>query len=387
MRRVVRIKALQGLYRYFNNKGVALEDIRQKVYDGLIEQPDFYNAEPLEKTGFRELLGVLLDEAFAQGVNVAELPENQKWLGLLAQKAVADWKNELEKEKERIRKAFQQDIANEIRVEVTFWRLLLDILNYTEEEERKKSESYLNKNPAQAYELKIMEHPFLKAIEEALNGKALAKVQPVLSWDIEFVARFYQNWLKELDEYIAYKEKQEVSPEEQAAIWKTLYRKLYKNPDFNEHFAESDLHWSENRILLEVRLKETYKNLVEGHTPIIQQDLEDDAEMNHFFDVLFLGSLETFEEDEQKVEKVVQNWNSDRVALVDKWIIHLSLTELRRFPHIPVKVTINEYLEIAKAYSTPNSSKFINGVIDKLASNLKQEGTLKKSARGLMDNK
>jgi N utilization substance protein B len=65
----------------------------------------------------------------------------------------------------------------------------------------------------------------------------------------------------------------------------------------------------------------------------------------------------------------------------------LGINEMRNFPHIPVKVTINEYLEIAKAYSTPGSSSFINGVIDKMAKILQKEGSIKKSAKGMLDNR
>jgi N utilization substance protein B len=60
---------------------------------------------------------------------------------------------------------------------------------------------------------------------------------------------------------------------------------------------------------------------------------------------------------------------------------------MRKFPHIPVKVTINEYLEIAKAYSTPGSAGFINGVVDKMSKRLQQAGKIRKSAKGMMDNK
>jgi len=72
MRRVIRIKAMQGLYAYYNNKTVNLEDIRQKVYDGLIENKNFYEADPKDKIGFQMLLPVLLDEAFESKLEVQE---------------------------------------------------------------------------------------------------------------------------------------------------------------------------------------------------------------------------------------------------------------------------------------------------------------------------
>ena len=147
------------------------------------------------------------------------------------------------------------------------------------------------------------------------------------------------------------------------------------------------MRWSENRILLEVSLKGTFKELCAGNVPVFEPKKEEEEEYASFFNTLFSSSLENFEVDEELMKAAITNWDADRVALLDKWIIHLSINEMRQFPHIPVKVTMNEYLEIAKAYSTPASAGFINGVVDKIATLMKAEGGLKKSARGLMDNR
>jgi N utilization substance protein B len=150
---------------------------------------------------------------------------------------------------------------------------------------------------------------------------------------------------------------------------------------------EIDLRWSENRILLEVSLKDTFRNLTAGEKPAFIRNEEENEEFARFFNLLFESCLENQEEDEKRLASVISNWNSDRVALLDKYIILLSINEMRKFPHIPVKVTMNEYLEIAKAYSTPGSSSFINGVVDRLAGIMQKDGTIKKSARGMMDNR
>jgi N utilization substance protein B len=204
---------------------------------------------------------------------------------------------------------------------------------------------------------------------------------------MELVQRLYTVLFRELPEYKVYKEKKEVTPEEEEEIWKVLYRKLFKSVPFNEVMSEKDLHWSENRILLEVSLKSTFKLLAGGEVPVFKRNDTEDEEYREFFNTLLDSSLENFEEDEKQMAETITNWDSDRVALLDKWIIHLSINEMRKFPHIPVKVTMNEYLEIAKAYSTPGSAGFINGVVDKLAAKMRASGTIRKSAKGLMDNK
>ena len=77
----------------------------------------------------------------------------------------------------------------------------------------------------------------------------------------------------------------------------------------------------------------------------------------------------------------------DRIALLDRILLKMALAEMINFPSIPIKVTINEYIELSKIYSTPKSKKFVNGLLDVLAADLQEQGRIKKSGRGLIDNK
>ena len=86
----------------------------------------------------------------------------------------------------------------------------------------------------------------------------------------------------------------------------------------------------------------------------------------------------------KEIELKTLNWDSERIANVDYVLLQMAISELKNFPSIPVKVTLNEYLEIAKEYSTPKSSIFINGILDKLVKEYEEAGTLKKVGRGLM---
>lgn len=387
MRRVIRIKAMQGLYAYFNNKEVNLADVRQKVYDGLIEEPNFYNSLPQEKLGYQKLLPVLLDEAFEQKLILAELPDNQQWLGRHALKTVSEWYNENEVVKKRILAELRQDLVQQNHTEILFWQVLSGLIQRVDDEEDRKQFKLLATEPSPEFELKILNHSFLPLLNEALHpakGKQPLGLKPL---ENDELLRLYQYLFKELPEYQTYKLKKEVTPADEEEIWKVLYRKLFRSEIFNEIMLDRDMHWSENRILLEVRLKETFKTLVGGQSPIFATDEEELEEYTRFFGVLFASSLENFDTDEGLIRATLKNWDPDRIALLDKYLIHLSLNEMRNFPHIPVKVTMNEYLEIAKAYSTPGSAGFINGVVDKLAKQLKEGGNIKKSARGLMDNR
>lgn len=88
---------------------------------------------------------------------------------------------------------------------------------------------------------------------------------------------------------------------------------------------------------------------------------------------------------DQKIKERVNNWEMDRIALIDKLLLRLGITELMFFPDIPPKVSINEVIEIAKDYSTTNSGKFINGILDAILTELKRTGKLNKAGRGLIE--
>ena len=80
-----------------------------------------------------------------------------------------------------------------------------------------------------------------------------------------------------------------------------------------------------------------------------------------------------------------QNWEPDRIAMMDTLLMKLALAEFLHFPSVPVKVTINEYLEISKEFSTPKSNSFINGILDKILAELKADNKIKKTGRGLIE--
>ena len=86
----------------------------------------------------------------------------------------------------------------------------------------------------------------------------------------------------------------------------------------------------------------------------------------------------------QIIEEKAKNWDFDRIALIDRIILQMALAEFLYFPSIPPKVTINEYVEIAKNYSTDKSKTFVNGILDKTLKDFTEAGKIRKSARGMM---
>ncbi|MBK7483038.1 MAG: transcription antitermination protein NusB [Flavobacteriales bacterium] len=101
---------------------------------------------------------------------------------------------------------------------------------------------------------------------------------------------------------------------------------------------------------------------------------------------LFRKTIELGEEHEKAIAAKSSNWESDRIALSDMILMKMALTEVLIFDPVPVKVTMNEYIEVAKAYSTPKSKNFINGVLDKIFIEMRADGRIQKVGRGLLES-
>lgn len=126
--------------------------------------------------------------------------------------------------------------------------------------------------------------------------------------------------------------------------------------------------------------KESLQALIDG----VLSDIEDPADKefaNHLINRVLIHKDEL----DIKIKSRVDNWEMNRIALIDKILIRMGLCELEYFPDIPPKVSINESIEIAKIYSTSGSGKFINGILDAVLSDLKEAGKLNKTGRGLID--
>jgi N utilization substance protein B len=103
-----------------------------------------------------------------------------------------------------------------------------------------------------------------------------------------------------------------------------------------------------------------------------------------FARTLLVKSLVQYEDNQELVDRYTQNWDVERVVFMDNLIISIAITELVVFDSIPVKVTLDEWIDIAKYYSSPSSSTFVNGVLDKVVTELKDSGRIAKSGRGLL---
>lgn len=201
------------------------------------------------------------------------------------------------------------------------------------------------------------------------------------------------NWYKVVlnkdETYKEYLKKENISYEEDWEILDYICRRvIFKNDVFTSFFEDIDLDWSENKPIIRSLVLKTIKSVKDESDKLqiadISYNWEDDSEY-----VQKLFKLTALENDylESLLKGKLQNWDIERVALTDKVLLKMALAELIYFPSIPAKVTINEFIEISKTFSTPKSKKFVNGILDGLCAELVEKGIIQKSGRGLLDNK
>ena len=202
-----------------------------------------------------------------------------------------------------------------------------------------------------------------------------------LSWanDEEFVKSVLDIILAS-DLYNEYLDNENDSYETDKEFWRCVFKKLICGNEVIEDFLEDkSIYWNDDIEIVETFTLKTIKKFEEKNgskqelLPMFK-DLED-----HSFAIkLFRQTLLKGAEYRERINNHMKNWETERIANMDLIIMQVALAEIMTFPSIPINVTLNEYIDTAKYYSTPKSGNFINGILDSIVSELKKEKVLLK---------
>jgi N utilization substance protein B len=176
-------------------------------------------------------------------------------------------------------------------------------------------------------------------------------------------------------------------------LLKILKKQLLRSEYLHYFFEERNIHWSDDFFTANMLVIKTVKHLKPSFGPDYKlptlfkiNEVDQSEEDKDFVKKLFRKTIIKSAEYDKIIEAKVKNWEMERIAIMDILLIKMALVELLEFPSIPIKVSLNEYIELAKMYSTPKSKVFVNGILDKLIADLKDQGAIKKTGRGLLDN-
>lgn len=198
--------------------------------------------------------------------------------------------------------------------------------------------------------------------------------------DEDFVRRLYK-CVTESQEYQEWMAKTD-SPSyaEDRDFWRRLYKAvIVDNEDLDQLLEEKSIFWNDDRFIVDTFVLKTIKHF-EKKNGANQELLPEyrDEEDREFARRLFRASMLGADNYRMIISQSLRNWDLERLALMDLIVMQTAIAEMLTFPNIPLTVTINEYVDISKFYSTPRSGGYINGMLDAIARRLIEEGKLKK---------
>ena len=197
--------------------------------------------------------------------------------------------------------------------------------------------------------------------------------------DIEFVRKLYSQIIQSTI-YSDYMASEDASYEADREVWRKLYKSfIMENEDIDGVLEEKSLYWNDDKEIVDTFVLKTIKRFEPGNS--IKQELlpeYKDDEDKDFARKLFRATILNADQYQRYMSETSRNWDFSRLAYMDVVIMQIAIAEMLTFPNIPINVTINEYVDLAKVYSTPKSSGYINGMLDSIARYLVSSGLLLK---------
>lgn len=202
------------------------------------------------------------------------------------------------------------------------------------------------------------------------------------SWEdeSEFVKRLFER-IEQSEVYQEYMAKETLTYEDDRELWRKLYRTMIaQNDEIDELLEEQSLYWNDDKAIVDTFVLKTIKRFQPEHgaDQELMPEYRDDED-KEFARKLLHNAINNADAYRSLMSNNAKNWDMDRFAFMDILIMQVALAEILTFPTIPVSVSLNEYVEIAKMYSTPKSSSFINGMLDTIVNQLKKENKLHKA--------
>lgn len=389
-RRILRVKAFQNLYAYEQCKGSNLNLAKDFIRESFL--PDLNSMEVQDKAA----LNRDADEAvrlFDQNLESNQLLKSSDAspkIKKVVLEALKQFNIANEKDRQFLLKNMIASAERIPQLFLTAIELLLAFAKHIEKDLEKKKKLAGDQPFAFGNELNLAQNKVLLKIRESQSYRAAIARNNVHLDDLELEIReWVRDYIKTSETYQEYLKISNPSVEQDFEAADDLLKKIiFKNEVILNYFSEKDLNWTENKSIVRSLSSKVLKNAATepeaDPVPEIAINWDEDKE---FFQNIFNFTIENDSASKALITQKTKNWDIERLAFTDKVIISMALAEMKNFPSIPVKVTINEYIDISKTYSTPKSKQFVNGLLDVLAKELTDSGQIRKSGRGLLDNK
>ncbi len=286
-------------------------------------------------------------------------------------------------------KTLMQSIDSVYEMYIWMLSLMVEVTEFTANDAAERANKYIKTAEDINPNMKLLHNKFSVLLQQNPDYvSAVKKYKVDWGFDPEIRKTVY-NALKASKEYADYLADPNESLESSKDIIKYIFRKIIlKSQAIIQVFEEKFINWQVDHEVMKGMVAKTLKNFT-SDDPFKNKLTEisaDWVEDSKFVQDLFVHTLQNDAKYQEMIADRTKNWESERIALMDTILMKMAICELLNFPSIPVKVTINEYLELSKDYSTPKSNSFINGILDKILGDLKKNNTIKKIGRGLIED-
>jgi len=236
--------------------------------------------------------------------------------------------------------------------------------------------------------LKFVENQLIQLVENSSSLKALCEKRKI-NWmgveNQELFRKMFQHTL-ENETYFDYLHNNLSGFEEDRAFALSIFKEDIANSELlYNFFEEKSINWLDDLDLCCSMVLKSLKGIKIEEEFVPMPLFKENDDEKEFVIELFRKTILNNEENEKLIAELADNWELDRIAKMDMFLLKMGLTELQIFPSIPTKVTLNEYIEISKFYSTPKSNLFINGILDKAIGKLTLAKKIVKTGRGLIN--
>lgn len=254
-----------------------------------------------------------------------------------------------------------------------------------------KAAKHLPTEADRRFSRRFSESPIISALLEDEELRKAIKAEKLEALLDEGIITMAYRRLKSMPEYQDYVEsmvedEQERMDEDRRIVQTFFEACCWTDEDFDQHLEDVLSTWDEDADTVAPRILKALESWKAGH-PIDWRgmSIEPPEESVEFVHELLDAGIRYEKELMELIAPRLDNWEIDRISQMDRILIRMALSEMLYFPNIPVKVSINEYIDISKHYSTPRSKDFVNGVLDNLLQALKTEDRIKKHGRGLVE--
>lgn len=263
--------------------------------------------------------------------------------------------------------------------------LLIEIADYSKSRidlalmKRKPTEEDLNPN------IKFIDNWFVRELRENSTFKEVIEKKKITWVNYQDVVRKLFQVISASDDYQDYMKNPTGPKEDKKFIIKIFSNYIAASEDIYQCLEEQSIYWNDDIEFTLSRIVKSIKNSSPGNIPLPRMDeIITNNDDRIFSKNLLRKAILNHIDNKKLIEKYVENWDVDRIALMDILIMELAITEMVAFSDIPVKVSLNEYIELSKTYSSNKSGIFINGILDKITENLKKEKIIVKKGKGLI---